>query len=307
MLRLALIGHPVQHSLSPPMHKAAFFSLSINGTYELLDLPVQTALETITRLPGSGLSGWNVTVPHKELVFNWIKQVSGAENLSAEARIAGAVNCVRITSSGTVQGHNTDLGGFLQAYCNATTGGESTFCNEHSAALILGAGGAARACICALAMHGVRSIYVVARDINKSRLLCDELAGNMTTTAMPNKTHSPPLNTTLTATAFDELSQWSPKLVVNCTPIGLTDEEPPCQVLTMMEQIPKEGFFFDTVYNRAGKPTTLCRIASTRAIRNTDGRAMLVEQAVLAFQYWTGRLPSAQLMRSALEEHIASH
>ncbi len=111
-LRLGLIGHPVQHSLSPPMHQAAFSFFSLQGSYDLIDIPPEELGTRLDELVKEGFSGWNVTVPHKESVYHW---VAGIGNLTAEARMVGAVNTVRITSSGAIHGHNTDLGGFLSA------------------------------------------------------------------------------------------------------------------------------------------------------------------------------------------------
>src|SRR5271154_4339233 len=150
---LGLVGHPVSHSLSPPMHKAALAHFGLSGDYRLIDLPPERLREGIFSLPDQGFAGFNVTVPYKRQVMDLLAQ------LTAESRQLKAVNTVRISSSGAMTGHNTDLGGFMVALSDSWPEG-----GARQRALVIGAGGAARAAVWGLIHLGWPTIAVVARN-----------------------------------------------------------------------------------------------------------------------------------------------
>lgn len=294
-LRLALIGHPVKHSLSPPMHRAAFLSLNIAGTYELIDVPPADLNAALDRLQTT-LSGWNVTVPHKEAMFDYILKRENSATLTPEAILLGAVNTVRVDSTGHLHGHNTDMPGF--ARCVQMIDGPqneiSSTPASSKAAAVLGAGGAARACIGALALCGYESIIVFARDQAKTQALCTELEAKLGKTKL--------LAADINHGTFNGGKSFD--LIVNTTPIGLTSEDVPPIVQDLFRprsgQTARQQCFIDTVYRKDSATTTLCELADGFGLANCDGRRMLIEQAVLAFEFWTGHRPASELYANAI-------
>lgn len=294
-LRLTLIGHPVNHSLSPPMHRAAFLSLGCAGNYELTDVEVDRFPTAIHELVASGVSGWNVTVPHKERMYEFLVAQAGA-TLTPEARLVGAVNTVRIDSQGLMHGHNTDMPGFR--ICVKKNAGHNLL---PKTAVVLGAGGAARACVAALCDIGYQRICVLARKPDKAALLSKELEQQF---VERTRGHSPELQA-IELRQENIASIGKLQLLVNCTPVGLISSEPPVGFESLLDQISHDnGFFIDTVYRRDRATTLLCALADAGAVRNCDGRSMLVEQAVLAFEFWTGRRPDASLFDEALRRSV---
>lgn len=290
-LRLTLIGHPVNHSLSPPMHRAAFLSLGCAGNYDLTDVEVERFSTDIHALVARGVSGWNVTVPHKERMYDFLVALGNA-TLTPEARLVGAVNTVRIDSQSRMHGHNTDMPGFrICVEKNAGTG------LRPETAVVLGAGGAARACVAALCDFGYKRICVLARKADKAVILSKEMEQHFTEWAGGN---SPEIRAIeLRQQNIADIGKL--QLLVNCTPVGLTDSEPPVGFESLLDKIDHDnGFFIDTVYRRDQATTLLCGLADAAAVSNCDGRSMLVEQAVLAFEFWTGRRPDASLFDEAL-------
>lgn len=295
MMRLCLIGHPVKHSLSPPMHRAAFLYFGIDGTYDLIDIEPESLSDRLPRLMQE-FSGFNVTIPHKEALYQFI------ENRSAEANLVGAVNTVRIDSSGQVFAHNTDMKGFVTAFRAAVKLKSGLLFDEYfpnvelKSALILGAGGAARAALAGLALLGFRKILLVARRPEPAM----ELIRSM------NESVSAYLNEPFAA-SFLDLNQIESthglSAVVNCTSIGLGQEDQlPSWSNSLFSNMAQPGFFFDTVYRRDQNPTCLMNLANASEVSSLDGLGMLMEQARLAFEYWTGRLPPADLFCKAMRE-----
>ncbi|MBY0546397.1 MAG: shikimate dehydrogenase [Candidatus Obscuribacterales bacterium] len=295
-LRLTLIGHPVNHSLSPPMHRAAFLSLSCSGTYDLTDVEVERFPTAIEELIHRGMSGWNVTVPHKERMYEFLVAEGLRATLTPEARLVGAVNTVRIDSQGHLHGHNTDMPGFR--ICVEKNAG--TLLPE--TAVVLGAGGAARACVAALYEIGFKRICVLVRNRDKGIALSNELEQHFADSREGSKAPKiQPIE--LRQENFPLIGKF--QLLVNCTPVGLTSSEPPEGFASLLGQISLEnGFFIDTVYRRDRETTFLCELAAASAVRRCDGRSMLVEQAVLAFEFWTGRRPDSCLFESALRSSL---
>lgn len=288
-LRLTLIGHPVNHSLSPPMHRAAFLSLHCSGTYDLTDVEANCFPSAVEELVKQGLSGWNVTVPHKERMYEFLLARLAGATLTPEACLVGAVNTVRIDSQGRLHGHNTDMPGFLTCVGKHV---EHHLHHQHTAVL-MGAGGVARACIAALIQLGYKQVFILARDVEKARKLTKELE---------NRCDAGNKQCQIRAISFDEgPPDQNFQLLVNCTAIGLTSmDTPPGFQVALAQLKANAGFFIDTVYRRDGE-TLLCGLAREAAVPHCDGRSMLVEQAVLAFEFWSGRRPGSDLLEKAIE------
>ncbi|MCS7179678.1 MAG: shikimate dehydrogenase, partial [Anaerolineae bacterium] len=160
--RVGLIGWPVEHSFSPKMHNAAFATLGMDWEYVLLPVPPGKVGIAVRGLAARGFRGANVTVPHKEAVMSYLSHVTQA------ARAIGAVNTIVVEEDGTLLGENTDWTGFLAALQ------ETGFEPESRRALILGAGGAARAVAYALARSGAR-VVVLNRTLERAEALVRDL------------------------------------------------------------------------------------------------------------------------------------
>ncbi len=273
MLELGLTGYPLGHSLSPVLHKAALQALAMEGEYRLYPIPPGQAGESdlkrlLDRLRSGQLDGLNVTIPHKQAVIPWLDDLTGV------ARGVGAVNTL-VRKDGRLVGDNTDVPGFLtdlHAFTGLLSGGGE-------AALVLGAGGAARAVIFALLQDG----WVVQAAARRTDLVL----------SFPDKM-IPILPLTR-----EGLRDTAPgcRLIVNTTPVGMHPNEgfsPWPEGLSF----PTGARVYDLVYNPP--VTSLVKQAREVGIPAETGLGMLIEQAALSFERWTGRLPPVQAMRQAV-------
>jgi shikimate dehydrogenase len=261
--RLVLLGHPVEHSLSPAFQKAALRAAAIPLTYEAIDVPVGGLVQMAHLLAEANAAG-NVTVPHKEAF------AACCSRLSPVAERVGAVNTFW-TEDGALVGDNTDVGGF-EAAVAATIGVPPV----GARVAILGAGGSASAVLAAVERwEGVR-----ARVWSRTAARAERLV-----TRYPR-----------VATA-----EWSMagalagvSLVVNATPVGLDGGTMPVDPA----EIPAGAAVFDLTYRRGETPWVLaCR---ARGLKASDGLPMLIEQGALAFERWFGIAPNRHVMREAL-------
>lgn len=268
---LALIGHPVGHSLSPAMHNAAFAADGSDFVYVCLDVDPAGLPAAVKGTAALKLRGFNVTMPHKQAMVGLV------DELDEGARVSGAVNTV-VIEDGILRGYNTDGGGMVMACQEA--GIELAGCR----ALILGAGGAAAAIAIAFGGAGVEELHIANRNLDNATELRDKLrvAGMENVQAHP----------------LDALEEAVPNadIVVNATSLGMREEDP----LPLPAGYVKEGrAFCDAVY-RPGARTALIRLAHERGARVVAGDRMLLYQGVLAQKLWTGREPNVRAMDSAL-------
>jgi shikimate dehydrogenase len=257
--RLAgVIGWPVEHSRSPQMHNAAYATLGMNWAY--VAMPVEPArLEQALRGAAAlGFAGLNVTIPHKQAT------AAICDELSPEARRADSANTVLILDGGRLRGETTDGQGMLDAI------GEL----PGPAALVLGAGGAARAAVAALAGAGV-AVTVSARRPEASEQLARELG----------------------ARATDWPARDAPDLIVNATPLGQAGE---AAGLPLEAGLLDGRVVCDLAYRGDGAETGLIAAARERGARGVDGLEVLVGQGALAFRLFTGAEPPIEIMRAAV-------
>ncbi len=276
---LGLVGHPVAHSLSPLMHKAALAAHQLEGEYRLLDFTAAELAACVKKLPSQQFVGFNVTVPHKLAVLPLLNQ------LTVEAEQLRAINTVKILPDGTMVGHNTDLAGFMAALTQAWTVGTET-----RRAAIAGAGGAARAAVLALARLGWKEIVLISRRLEAAEALVCELLPLLSATGAP---------TIISVCANCSTASDSYDLLVNCTPVGLYDTAIPPWLADLLGKVRWDGLFFDMVY-RHGNTTPLVQLARARSLPAADGITMLAHQAALAFQFWTGKSVGVEIMLDAL-------
>jgi len=272
--RVGLMGWPVEHSLSPAMHNAAFAALGMDWEYVLLPVPPGEVEATVRALAARGFRGANVTVPHKEAVIPYLSRITEA------AHAIGAVNTIIVEEDGSLTGENTDWTGFLAAL------EEAGFRPGGQRALLLGAGGAARAVAYALARAGAR-VIILNRTPERAEALVRDLAPGVPAGSLQIGPLEPD-------TLAWEARQAS--LLVNATSVGMwprTEESPWPDGLPM----PSHLVVFDLVYNPL--ETKLLRQAREAGARTVDGLGMLVHQGARAFTCWVGRPAPVEVMRAA--------
>ena len=269
--RVVLIGHPVAHSLSGAMQQAAFDDQGIDATYELWDRPPIGLPDAIGEIRGDDFLGANVTIPHKERVVPLV------DRLTEEGQATGAVNT--ITREGRrLVGHNTDVPGFKVALDKLI--GRQKMPRQ---AIVLGAGGGARAVVFGLIRESFQRVVIFNRHLHRAEAIVKHFgrsASHMELRAMP--WHE----------SIIEAELAKSKVLVNATSIGLTSDVSPIPG----EVLPPELFVLDLIYNR----TRLLRDAEAAGCIVSDGELMLLHQGAAAFTLWTGRPAPIEVMGRAL-------
>jgi shikimate dehydrogenase len=270
--RVVLIGHPVAHSLSGAMQQAAFDDQGIDAAYELWDRAPIVLPESIAEIrDGDEFLGANVTIPHKERVVPLV------DRLTEEAQATGAVNT--ITREGRrLVGHNTDVPGFKVALDHLVGRQKMP-----RVAVVLGAGGGARAVVYGLIREGFQRIVVFNRHLHRAEGLVKHFgrsAAHMELKAMP--WHE----------SIIEAELGKSKVLVNATSIGLTSDVSPIPA----EIIPPDLLVLDLIYAK----TRLLREAESAGATIADGELMLLHQGGAAFTLWTGKPAPIEVMQKAL-------
>jgi shikimate dehydrogenase len=269
MRRLAVLGHPVSHSRSPAMQNAALEALGLAGewAYQAIDLVPAEFEQRVRGLPEGGFIGANVTIPHKEAAL------AVADEASAAAREIGAANTLSF-SRGVVRADNTDATGLLAALPDRAVGGT---------ALVLGAGGSARAAVWALAGRGA-SVSVWNRTAERAEELVRDLLGDR-----PGEDPVP--------VGPDQARSGSFDLIVNCTAIGMRDEDPFESLPLDPDRLRAGVTVVDLVYG--GSESRLVDAARSRGASGIDGLEILVRQGAESLRIWTGMDPPLEVMREA--------
>jgi shikimate dehydrogenase len=274
-----VIGYPIKHSRSPLMHNRWLAEHKIIGTYAAIEIAPENLEARLTALASEGLRGINVTIPHKEAIFA-LAQNPGSGCDDAAIKI-GAVNTVIFQKTGGFIGINTDAKGFIANLAAARSPWKS------GPALVLGAGGAARAVVYGLIEAGVRHIRIANRTASRAQTLVRDLAA-------PG--HS------LVQVGWDTISTQmkDAALLVNTTSLGLEGGAP---LDLDLAPLASGALVTDIVY--APLQTPLLKDAGARGLETIDGLGMLIHQARFAFEAWFGILPEASAgLRAALEEDL---
>jgi shikimate dehydrogenase len=271
---VGLIGWPVTHSLSPRMHNAAFAELGLDWAYVPLPVRPDDVEQALKGLAALNFVGANVTVPHKQAVIRYLDELSDA------ARITGAVNTIQL-KEGKFKGYNTDAIGFLNALQEAG-------CNPKGMRIaVLGAGGAARAVVFALARAGADSVIVLNRTAERGAFLVDDLAAVFPGSSLRFEA--------LTSESLAVLNH-NVDLVINSTSVGMYPHDETCPWPADVP-MPAQVIFCDLVYN----PLETVFLARARAAgaATIDGLGMLVHQGAAAFEKWTSHPAPVEVMRQA--------
>jgi shikimate dehydrogenase len=246
-----VIGDPVSHSRSPAIHNAGYAALGLDWVFVAFPVPAGQATTALDGVRALGVAGLSVTMPHKT------DAAAACDELTPTASTLGVVNTV-VNRDGRLLGDSTDGAGLLRALTHEGVDVRGT------SLLVLGAGGAARAIVLALADAGA-DVVVAARRLDAARAAADLAAD-------------------IGAIGFDDLdgAVRAASVVINATPLGMQDEPPPFDPASLDGR----SFVVDTVYHPAETP--LLRAAKERGVPCANGLGMLVHQAALAFELFTG-------------------
>ncbi len=259
MTRLGVCGWPVAHSRSPQMHNAALAQLGLSTwRYQKLPIPPHLFEATVRALPDAGFRGVNVTIPHKQAAL------ALADTATETARAIGAANTLTFGDDGRIHADNTDATGFLSPLKTSV---------YDKTALVLGAGGSARAVVYALTQAGAREIRIWNRTTQRADVLAQEFG----------------------ATTGDEPGE----IIVNCTSIGLHDPSATFKALPLRaDDLCVGRTVVDLVYRNGG--TLLSNTAKANGAEVVDGLEILVAQGAASLERWTGRTAPDQAMREAV-------
>jgi shikimate dehydrogenase len=272
MTRLGVLGWPVAHSRSPAMHNAALAALGMSDwRYQRLPVPPHLFAQATRALGAAGFFGANVTIPHKHSALEL------ADEASAAARTIGAANTLTFRGDGTIAAENTDAPGLIEALGSSPRG---------MRALVLGAGGSARAVVWALLAEGASEVSIWNRTPARAKALANDLGARAVARAVPAD------------------------LLVNCTSVGLegrsgasgversaTEDCALNQLGLTGDQLGEYSNVIDLVYH--SQSTALLAAAGARGARTVDGLQVLVAQGALSFELWTGRDAPRELMARA--------
>ncbi|MBU1002490.1 MAG: shikimate dehydrogenase [Proteobacteria bacterium] len=247
-----IIGHPLGHTMSPALHNWAFGELGIAGEYRAFPTPPEELSEFMAQVRELPLSGLSVTIPHKLAVGNFLDGVS--ERVSK----VGATNTLYWQGK-RLLGENTDVYGFMAPLTQLATRPKS--------ALVLGAGGAARAVVAGLLEIGVPEIVISNRNAHKAEGLAAEFA--------------------VSVQDWDERSGFETELIINSTPLGMLGERVGQNPLPEGLCLSPHQTLYDLVYNPVR--TKFLQQGEAQGCRTIDGLTMFVHQAVEQFRLWTGQ------------------
>lgn len=257
--RLGVVGWPVAHSRSPDLHNAALEAVGLREwRYQLLPVPPELFEETVRALPAAGFRGVNVTIPHKEAALRL------ATEPTPRASAIGAANTL-VFEADAIEADNTDAPALTQALPSSPAG---------KTALVLGAGGSARAAVWALLDAGAAEVFVWNRTTERARALTEQLGGSPVDSSRPAD------------------------LLINCTSIGLDGNDSTFKQLPLAaDDLARYDCVVDLVYSP--HETALLCAARERGISVVDGLDLLVRQGALSFERFTGRPAPLEKMRAA--------
>jgi len=272
---VGIFGDPVAHSLSPRMHNAALVAAGIDAVYVPFHVAPDQLAAAVQAIRALGITGVNLTIPHKEAACALV------DELDPLAAAIGAVNTI-VNRDGRLCGYNTDGIGLIRALS-----GELGFSVDGKRVLVIGAGGAARAALVALARAGATWIGVANRTVSRAEKLLAELSPRLSGTALA----AFPLGSDGSIDGLPERVD----LLVNTSALGLHDDS--CE-LSPKKLLHPVGGVYDMVYGP--QATQLVLAAQADGLAAADGRGMLAGQGEAAFSLWFGVNPSPGVMRQAL-------
>lgn len=269
---VGILGWPVGHSMSPLMHNAAFADLGLDYSYIPLPVHPDNLAQAVAGLKSLSFVGANVTIPHKVTIIPFLDEIHPS------AKLAGAVNTL-VIREGKITGYNTDCQGFILSLKT------KNITIQDKTALIMGAGGAARAVVSGLLAAGIKKITIGTRSLQKA----EDFIKNF---SEPNKLQGCNWNEDIFK---NELQQCD--LLINCTPIGM-DNNNSITLPVDWQGVAKTAVICDLIYN----PTLTQFLADAQNHGHIiiNGAGMLIEQGALAFELWTGVNAPRNVMRNII-------
>jgi len=271
---VGLIGHPVEHSFSPPMHNAAFQKLGMDYAYVAFDVNPTDLSSAIEGAKSLNIKGFNVTIPHKIEVMQYL------DELDEVAKLIGAVNTIDFKE---LKGYNTDGIGAVRAIEEVTS-------IKDKKIIVAGAGGASRAISFYLAKFGASSITILNRNVDKAKNLSDDVLAS-------------DLIGDVNFASISEIDNYLPDadILVDTTPLGMdphVNDEP----IATAENMHEDLVVFDAVYNP--NETVLLKEAIKAGAKPIYGIKMLLYQGAESFKIWTGRDAPIDVMQEALNNYL---
>ncbi len=270
IVKAGVLGWPISHSLSPRLHSFWLKLYGIEGTYEPIAVNSKNFDQQLNMLLEKGFVGVNVTLPHKEAALRAVDEVDD------HAARVGAVNTIVFDKKGRKFGCNTDSFGFIENLKEGAPGREL----QNGPAVVLGAGGASRSIIAALAAAGVPEIRLVNRTGSRAREIARDISGNISTISWDKR----------------EAALENSELLINTTALGMVGK-PPLDL--SLKKLPATALVTDIVY--APIDTLLLKVARARGNPVVDGLGMLLHQARPGFEAWFGYKPEVTV---ALRAHV---
>ena len=268
---VGLIGHPVEHSFSPPMHNAAFNALNMDWAYVAFDVNPFNVKSAIEGAKSLNIKGFNVTIPHKIEVMKYLDEIDEV------AGLIGAVNTIDFKS---MKGYNTDGIGAVKAIEEVTS-------IKNKKVVVAGAGGASRAISFYIAKYGAESVTILNRNVEKAQSLADDinLIDDVKADSIKNiKDHVADAD-----------------ILIDTTPVGMHPNVNDDAIICA-EDMHEDLVVFDAVYNP--NETVLIKEAIKANAKPVYGIKMLLYQGVESFKIWTGQNPPVDVMEDALKKHL---
>lgn len=268
---VGLIGHPVEHSFSPPMHNVAFDALNMDWAYVAFDVNPFNVKSAIEGAKSLNIKGFNVTIPHKIEVMKYLDEIDEV------AGLIGAVNTIDFKS---MKGYNTDGIGAVKAIEEVTS-------IKNKNVVVAGAGGASRAISFYIAKYGAESVTILNRNIEKAQSLADDinLIDDVKADSIKNiKGHVADAD-----------------ILIDTTPVGMHPNVNDDAIISA-EDMHEDLVVFDAVYNP--NETSLIKEAIKANAKPVYGIKMLLYQGAESFKIWTGQNPPVDVMEDALKKHL---
>ncbi|SDI84751.1 shikimate dehydrogenase [Alteribacillus bidgolensis] len=267
-----LLGHPVGHSMSPAMHNDQFEKQGLPYFYHAFDVDPRDLKEAVEGMRALGISGFNVTVPHKVEIMSYLDEID------EEAQIIGAVNTV-VNKKGRWIGYNTDGKGYVQSLLTKTGKGLHDY-----NILVIGAGGASRAVVTSLYKYGVQSLAITNRTISKAENIRKNLGHEIEILEKEKA----------------EIKTGEYDLIINTTSMGMS---PHVNTIPWKTDVLKQGCLCsDLIYNPL--KTTWLKEAEGQGADTLNGVGMFVGQGAVAFELWTGIWPDIERMSEVVLEQL---
>lgn len=266
-----LIGHPVEHSFSPPMHNAAFNALDMDWTYVAFDVEPSNLKSAIDGARSLNIKGLNVTIPHKIEVMKYLDEIDEV------ARLIGAVNTIDFRN---MKGYNTDGIGAVKAIEEVTS-------IKNKNVVVAGAGGASRAISFYIAKYGAESITILNRNVDKASDLAKDI--NLIDDVKPDS-----------ISQIDDYVREA-DILIDTTPVGMHPNVD-ADAIVGADDMHEDLVVFDAVYNP--NETSLIKQAIKANAKPVYGIKMLLYQGVESFKIWTGQNPPVDVMEDALRKTL---